>query len=80
MPEPRSAVAEVLLALRTAFDELGADWYLFGAQAALVYGAARLTADVDVTAQLGDMPTETLVRALRKQRIELRLDDRTRRS
>lgn len=26
-------------------------WYLFGAQAAIVYGVARLTADVDVTAK-----------------------------
>jgi hypothetical protein len=26
-------------------------WYLFGAQAAIVYGVARLTADVDVTAR-----------------------------
>src|SRR5690606_19915584 len=29
----------------------GIRWYLFGAQAAIVYGVARLTADVDVTAR-----------------------------
>jgi hypothetical protein len=27
-------------------------WYLFGAQAAIVWGSARLSADVDVTAAL----------------------------
>jgi hypothetical protein len=32
--------------------QLGAQWYLFGAQAAIVWGSARLSADVDVTAQL----------------------------
>jgi hypothetical protein len=39
-------------------------WYLFGAQAALLYGASRLTADVDVTVQLGNRESKNLVRAL----------------
>jgi hypothetical protein len=32
----------------------GLDWYLFGAQAALLYGSTRLTADIDVTAWVPD--------------------------
>jgi predicted nucleotidyltransferase len=47
----RSPVAELLADLAAAFGVLGLPWYLFGAQAAIVYGAARLTADVDVTVQ-----------------------------
>ena len=48
----RSPIADLLADLARAFDALGISWYLFGAQAAIVYGVARLTADVDVTARL----------------------------
>lgn len=44
-----SQVAEVLRSLGSALREVGARWYLFGAQAALLHGASRLTADVDAT-------------------------------
>jgi predicted nucleotidyltransferase len=47
----RSPVADLLADLARAFDALGVAWYLFGAQAAIVYGVARMTADVDVTVQ-----------------------------
>lgn len=47
----RSPVADLLADLARAFEALGVKWYLFGAQAAIVYGVARLTADVDVTVQ-----------------------------
>ena len=48
-----SPVAEVVAALAAAFDSLGVDWYLFGAQAALLHGSERMTHDVDVTVMLG---------------------------
>ena len=48
----RSPVADLLADMARAFDALGMAWYLFGAQAAIVYGVARLTADVDVTVQV----------------------------
>jgi hypothetical protein len=48
----RSSVADLLADLARAFDALGMAWYLFGAQAAIVYGVARLTADVDVTVRV----------------------------
>ena len=49
MPSP---VAELLRDLASSLDALGIRWYVFGAQAAIVHGAARLTADVDVTVLL----------------------------
>ena len=71
----RSPVAELLAALAAALDRLGVAWYLFGAQAALLYGAARLTADVDVTVRLGDRPMSALVDALVAAGFELRVRD-----
>ena len=49
MPSP---VAELLRDLASSLDGLDIEWYVFGAQAAIVHGAARLTADVDVTVLL----------------------------
>ena len=46
MPSP---VADFLEDLSLALDAMRVRWYLFGAQAALLYGASRLTADVDIT-------------------------------
>ena len=71
----RSALAEALASLARALAKLDTQWYLFGAQAALLYGAARLTADVDVTVLLGDRPTAELVRALEKAGFRLRVRD-----
>ena len=72
MPSP---VAEALAALGRGLQELGVRWYLFGAQAALLYGAARLTADVDVTVMLGERPSAELVRALERAGLRLRVTD-----
>jgi hypothetical protein len=41
-------VAEVLKELSAVLDRWG-PWYLFGAQAVVVHGVPRLSADVDVT-------------------------------
>jgi hypothetical protein len=71
----RSPVAEVLAAFAAAADRLGVQWYLFGAQAALLYGAARLTADADVTVDLGARPTQELVDALAARGFDLRMPD-----
>ena len=69
MPSP---FAEVLSSLRGTFEPLELDWYVFGAQAALVHGAVRMTADVDATVFPGDLTTEELVEALEAQGFELR--------
>ena len=39
-------------------------WFLFGAQAAILYGVARLSADIDVTLDLGDKSSRDVVDAL----------------
>jgi hypothetical protein len=49
-----SPISDLLASRRDACEDLGVGWYLFGAQAALVHGTARLTADVDVTVDLGE--------------------------
>jgi hypothetical protein len=71
----RSPVGELLAALEAALRAFGVRWYLFGAQAVLLYGGARLTADVDVTVELGDRPTATLVAALATAGFALRIAD-----
>ena len=65
----------MLVALDLSCAAIGVSWYLFGAQAALLYGSARLTADVDVTVLLGDVSTEALVAALAGEGFELRISD-----
>jgi len=75
VPRKRSPVADVLVALDLSCAAIGVSWYLFGAQAALLYGSARLTADVDVTVLLGDVSTEALVAALAGEGFELRISD-----
>lgn len=71
----RLDVSAFLAACSAAFAELGVRWYLFGAQAAFVYGAARLTVDVDVTAALNERPTGELLAALARHGIRSRFDD-----
>jgi hypothetical protein len=71
----RSPVAELLAALGEAFDRLGVRWYLFGAQAAIVHGAARLTADVDVTVEPGPGGSREIVVALEACGFALRVRD-----
>lgn len=44
-----STLARVLHTLAATLDQRGDPWYLFGAQAVVIYGRPRLTADVDVT-------------------------------
>lgn len=45
---------EALAAIADALSEVGAAWYLFGAQAAILHGSARLSDDIDVTVWVGD--------------------------
>jgi len=67
-----SPFVEVLDSLRSSFEALDADWYVFGAQAALVHGAVRMTADVDVTVFPGDHTAEAFLEALEGHGFELR--------
>jgi hypothetical protein len=70
-----SPIADVLAALDRALQALGVRWYLFGAQAVLVYGGARLTADVDVTVEARDVPVAVLVAGLAREGFAARVED-----
>lgn len=62
MASTKSPVAKLLGDLSDALSTLGVRWYVFGAQAAVVYGSNRLTSDVDVTLELGKV---SIARALK---------------
>lgn len=47
-----SPLSDLLTALQAVFNRVESTWYIFGAQAAIVHGAVRLTADVDITVLL----------------------------
>ena len=68
-----SPLAELFDDLNAVFDVTNSRWYLFGAQAAIIHGASRLTADVDITVMLGDSPVETLVNTLTQKGFDLRI-------
>jgi hypothetical protein len=72
----RSPVADLLADLAGALDGAGVRWFLFGAQAAILHGAARLTADVDVTVRLPPaLSNVALVDALERHRFRRRIAD-----
>jgi len=71
-----SADAEVYAALGRALSQLGVRWYVFGAQAAILYGAARFTEDIDVTVEIGTLEASALVSALVSAGFTPRISDR----
>lgn len=74
----RSPVGELLASLARGMSDARVEWYLFGAQAAILHGAARLTADVDVTVRLNAPATlESLIAALDRHGFTTRTADRT---
>ena len=75
MPSAPPPIADLLARLDRAFATLGVRWFLFGAQAAILYGVARLSADVDVTVDLGRRSSADLVGALAEAGFELRVAD-----
>jgi hypothetical protein len=77
VPRKSLPVLALLADFQQACAELGVGWYLFGAQAALLYGSPRLTADADLTVQLGSLPTQALVQALTKHGFDLRIVEPT---
>jgi hypothetical protein len=70
-----SPLADLLADLDRALTALGIRWYLFGAQAAILYGVARLTADVDVTVDAGSLANADLVAQLAARGFALRVPD-----
>jgi hypothetical protein len=72
VPSP-SGPAELLADLARALAALHLRWYVFGAQAALIWGRPRLTTDVDATVRLGPLDASALVDVLREHGFALRV-------
>ncbi len=73
MPVQPAAV-ELLAALAPVLSRWGR-WYVFGAQAVIVYGVPRLSADVDVTLALAPDALDRFARDMRAARFALRVED-----
>lgn len=71
----RSSAGDALAAVARALGKLGARWYVFGAQAAILYGARRTTADLDVTVDLTGASTRDLIVALAAEGLSVRVPD-----
>lgn len=63
MPSP---IFDLFRDLNAALSTLQVRWYVFGAQAAILYGSSRLTADADATVMLEPDATDELLRLLFK--------------
>jgi hypothetical protein len=72
----RRTVAELLQALAAVMAERDLSWYLFGAQAAIVWGSPRLSADVDVTATIQPASVDSFVKTMRRHGFQLLFPDR----
>ena len=64
-------ILELLRDLAAALS--GRRWYIFGAQAANLWGRPRLSGDVDVTVELDEAERPHLVGGLRAAGFELRV-------
>lgn len=69
----QASVPELLAALAQVLRTLGVRWYLFGAQAAVLWGRPRLSADVDATAEVPPERALELVAAMARGGFDLRL-------
>ncbi len=72
MKRAPASVAEVLRDVARALRPLRVEWYVFGAQALVVHGLPRFTADVDVTVLLGARQPGDVAAALRAGGFRLR--------
>ena len=75
MPIP-SAAAELLTALAPVLTRWGR-WYLFGAQAVVLYGVPRLSADVDITLALSPDAPERFAGEMAAAGFAIRVNDPT---
>lgn len=64
---------DAISALAEALGSSGIRWYLFGAQAAILYGVPRLTADIDATADFPVAEADHLARLLSEAGFEARV-------
>ncbi len=74
MSEPRT-LPDLLADLAAVMDGRGLAWYVCGAQAAVVWGRPRLTADVDVTVRVPEGVLDPLLADLSRAGFFLRVAD-----
>jgi len=77
MAQALGSVPEVLSDLAKALRGLHVRWYVFGAQALVLRGFPRATADVDITVLLGTIPTQGLLAALARRGLFPTIEDTT---
>lgn len=68
-----SGATRLLADFSEVMRELGLRWYVFGAQAAIVHGRPRMTADVDITVDPGQTSTPALLEELSRAGFSLRM-------
>ncbi len=73
VPSSASPPAELFRSLASVLQHLGAGWYVFGAQAVLLWGRPRFTADVDVTVRLDPEIPAPFVAAMERAGFTLRV-------
>src|SRR5687767_13836150 len=72
---PASAVVEILAGFAKVAKRRGLRWYLFGAQAAILYGVVRTSADVDLTAEVPARELSAFLRDMGRAGFSLRVAD-----
>lgn len=65
--------AEVVRSIAAAIRELAVRWYVFGAQAAIIWDSPRLSGDVDVTVEF--VAPEKIMDVLQRHGLEVFEDD-----
>lgn len=73
MPD-RIPTVELLRELARVLGGLGLRWYLFGAQAVVIWGRPRMSADVDVTVDLDPSQSSAFVAAMEHAGFKLRIE------
>jgi len=75
VPSGLTVPADLLASLAAVLSMLQARWYVFGAQAVVIWGRPRLTADIDVTVRMDPEEPERLAQALESAGFSLRFGD-----
>ena len=71
----KTAPARLLESAARAIEKSCDGWYLFGAQAVIIWGRPRLTSDVDVTIQLRSGHLADFLRDMQTEGFSLRVPD-----
>jgi hypothetical protein len=67
--------SELLAALADVLRARGTRWYVFGAQAVILWGSPRMSADVDVTVEIAPEDAAGYVAAMERAGFRLRIRD-----